>query len=508
MLTTVSEGYHNSLITNNLVSAMYADLVELDKLGRFKGLTNPLMDPNVSPFKDGILQPGYKSDVKLKLKDGSVATVNKFQVFDPNKSDLKSVREVKRQNKINLLERFSDKYINAILLDKDGKEISKPNQGRMHITAGKFDRNLKMYGGISEEYLNKLKKGEDVKLIISWGRGDFQKGMDTVIDTFEKYAEKDPDAILIFGGDMKYEPETVEKFELVSSKPKLKGRMLMTDGWTPGKDFAMAGDAALLPSRFAPCELTDLEAKKALCTPITPNVQGMAQKNFDPDIAADAKLMDAYKGKHEYFMSEETALKAANEDAKTAFNKVKDKLVSDITKKYKGQINEDIPAELLKETLEADEEYKKALRKLRDSVISDEMAECLERALIRDRNSKNAETILANQIKADTTWFGNAWLSATGKSSGQLYFDYHFNNKGKNISTNDLIKLDFSELGHGITGGSGGNPIHFNGKTKKIAAAALGLAALTGLGITGYKCGWLSPKFAEDKKHGHLSCVG
>lgn len=508
MLTTVSEGYHDSLITNDLVSAMYNDLVELDKLGRFKGLTNPLMDPNVSPFSEGILQPGYKSDVKLKLKDGSVVTVNKFQVFDKNKADLKTVREVKRQNKINLLERFSQKFVDSVLLDETGKEISKPNQGRMHILAGKSDRNLKIYGNIADEYLAKLKKGEDVKLIVSWGRGDFQKSMDTVIDTFEKYAEKDPNAILIFGGDMKYEPETVEKFELAASKPKLKGRMIMTDGWTPGKDWAMAGDAALLPSRFAPCELTDLEAKKALCTPITPNVQGMAQKNFDPDIAADAKLMDAYKGKHEYFMSEETALKAANEDAKTAFNKIKDKLVSDITKKYKGQINEDIPAELLKETLEADEEYKKALRKLRDSVISDEMAECLERALIRDRNSKNAETILANQIKADTTWFGNAWLSATGKSSGQLYFDYHFNNKGKNISKNDLIKLDFSGLGHGITGGNSGNSIHFNGKTKKIAAAALGLAALTGLGITGYKCGWLSPKFAEEKKHGHLSCIG
>ncbi|CCZ49834.1 soluble starch synthase I [Acinetobacter sp. CAG:196] len=508
MLTTVSEGYHDSLITNDLVSAMYNDLVELDKLGRFKGLTNPLMDPNVSPFSEGILQPGYKSDVKLKLKDGSVVTVNKFQVFDKNKADLKTVREVKRQNKINLLERFSQKFVDSVLLDETGKEISKPNQGRMHILAGKSDRNLKIYGNIADEYLAKLKKGEDVKLIVSWGRGDFQKSMDTVIDTFEKYAEKDPNAILIFGGDMKYEPETVEKFELAASKPKLKGRMIMTDGWTPGKDWAMAGDAALLPSRFAPCELTDLEAKKALCTPITPNVQGMAQKNFDPDIAADAKLMDAYKGKHEYFMSEETALKAANEDAKTAFNKIKDKLVSDITKKYKGQINEDIPAELLKETLEADEEYKKALRKLRDSVISDEMAECLERALIRDRNSKNAETILANQIKADTTWFGNAWLSATGKSSGQLYFDYHFNNKGKNISKNDLIKLDFSGLRHGITGGSGGNSIHFNGKTKKIAAVALGLAALTGLGITGYKCGWLSPKFAEEKKHGHLSCIG
>lgn len=508
MLTTVSEGYHNSLITNDLVSAMYDDLVELDKLGRFKGLTNPLMDPNVTPFSEKIFLPGYREDVKLKLKDGSVVTVNKMQHFDKNKADLKTVREIKHQNQINLLERFNEKFIDAVLLDKDGKEIGKPDEGRMKILTGLPNKKAKIYGGISDEYLTKLKSGKDVKLVVNWGRGDFQKAADIVIDAFEKYAEKDPDAILVMGGDMKYEPETVEKFQLVSSKPKMKGRMLFSEGWAPGKDWAMCGDVALLPSRFAPCELTDLEAKKALCTPIIPNVQGMAQKNFDPDIAADAKLMDAYKGKHEYFMSEETALKAANEDAKTAFNKVKDKLVSDITKKYKGQINEDIPAELLKETLEADEEYKKALRKLRDSVISDEMAECLERALIRDRNSKNAETILANQIKADTTWFGNAWLSATGKSSGQLYFDYHFNNKGKNISTNDLIKLDFSELGHGITGGSGGNPIHFNGKTKKIAAAALGLAALTGLGITGYKCGWLSPKFAEEKKHGNLSCVG
>ena len=506
MLTTVSEGYHDSLISNELVSDMYNDLVKLDELGRFKGLTNPLMDPNVSPFKYEILQPGYKDDVKLKLKDGSVVTVNKFQIFDKNKCDLKTVREIKRQNKINLLERFSDKYKDSILLDKDGKEISKPNQGRMHITAGKFDRSLKIYGGISDEYLAKLKKGEDVKLVVSWGRGDFQKGMDTVIDSFEKYAKKDPNAILVFGGDMKFEPETVEKFELAVSKPELKGRMMMTDGWTPGKDFAMAGDVALLPSRFAPCELTDLEAKKALCTPVVPNVQGMAQKNFDPSIPEEAKLMDAYKGKHEYFMSEETALKNANESAKKEFNTAKDKLVKEISGKYKGQVNDEIPQELLKETLENNETYKKSLKKLRDSVISDEMSECLERALITDRSSKNAENILANQIKADTTWFGNAWLSKTGKSSGQLYFDYHFNNKGKNISKKDLIQLDFSGLSRNISG-NGSGTIHFNGKAKRIATAALGLAALTGLGVTGYKFGWFSPKFEEEKPHGHLSCV-
>lgn len=514
MLTTVAEGYHDSIISNDLVSTMYDDLIELDKLGRFKGLTNALMDPNVTPFADSILQPGYKKDVKLKLANGTDVVVKKFQVFDPNKTDLKSIREIKRQNKINLLERFDSKFIGAKYYeeskDANGKVIEKLSEkadsGRMHILAGKADRNLKVYGGINPEYLNKLKNGKDVKLIVSWGRGDFQKSMDTVIDTFEKYAEKDPDAILVFGGDMQYTPEIIEKFELAYSKPKLSGRMLFTDGWTPGKDFAMAGDVALLPSRFAPCELTDLEAKKCFCTPIVPNVQGMAQKNFDPSNPAEALKMDAYKGKHEYFMTEETALKAANEDAQKAFNKVKDKLVSDAKKKYKGQINEDIPEKLLKETVEANEKYQKALRKLRDSVISDELAACLERALITDRNNKNAETILANQIKADTTWFGNAWLSSTEKSSGQLYFDYHFNNKGRNIKKKDLIQLDFSGL-HEQSARIGGKGVHFNGKTKKIAGAALGIAALAGLGVAGFKKGWFSPKFEEEKKNGSISCI-
>ena len=282
----------------------------------------------------------------------------------------------------------------------------------------------------------------------------------------------------------------------------------MMDGWTPGKDFAMAGDVALLPSRFAPCELTDLEAKKCLCTPIVPNVQGMAQKNFDPSVAAEAKLMDAYKGKHEYFMSEKVALEAANEDAKKAFTDVKNKLVSEIKNRYKGQINEEIPDKLLKTTLENDEKYQKALRTLRDSVISDEMAECLERALITDRNNKNAETILANQIKGDTTWFGNGWLSKTNKSAGQLYFDYHFNNKGKNISKKELIKLNFSGLSESV-GDKTKRVMHLNNHRGKMAAGiAFGAAALTGLGYLGYKIGWLSPKFEEEKKNGSLSCVG
>lgn len=515
MLTTVAEGYHDSIISNELVSTMYDDLIELDKLGRFKGLTNALMDPKVTPFKDTILSGGYKQDVKLKLADGSETVIKKFQVFDPNKTDLKSVRAIKQQNKISLLERFDQKLVGAkyYYTEKvNGKEVEKLKEeadlGRRLVLAGRDDKNPQIYGEIDKKYLEALKKGKDIKLVVSWGRGDFQKSMDTVIESFEKYAEKDPDAILLMGGPMEHEEafKVVEKFKLLSSKPTLKGRMAFMDGWTPGKDFAMAGDVALLPSRFAPCELTDLEAKKCLCTPIVPNVQGMAQKNFDPSNPAEALKMDAYKGKHEYFMTEEAALEAANEDAKKAFNEVKNKLVAETKKKYKGQINEDIPEKLLKETVEGNEKYQKALRTLRDSVISDEMAQCLERALITDRNNKNAETILANQIKADTTWFGNAWLSSTEKSSGQLYFDYHFNNKGRNIKKKDLIQLDFSGL-HEQSARIGGKGVHFNGKTKKIAGAALGIAALAGLGVAGFKKGWFSPKFEEEKKNGSISCI-
>lgn len=511
MLTTVSEGYHDSIITNKLVSPLYEELKKLDELGRFKGLINPLTDPNVTPFKDTILQPGYKKDAKIKLADGTETVIKKFQVFDPNKTDLKSVREIKRQNKINLLERFDKKFIDAQFYDEGKKEWGKTNSGRMQILTGAADRKASVYGEISKEYIDKLKNGKDVKLVVSWGRGDFQKGMDTVIDSFEKYAKKDPDALLLFGGDMTCEPQTVEKFKLLAEKPELKGRMVLMNGWTPGKDFAMAGDVALLPSRFAPCELTDLEAKKALCTPIVPNVQGMAQKNYDPSIAEEVKLMDAYKGKHEYFMTEETALSAANEDAKKSFEKVKKTVIDEISKEYKGKINEDIPEKLLNETLEGNDKYQKALKTLRDSVISDEMAECLERALITDRNNKNAETILANQIKGDTTWLGNGWMSKTGKSSSELYSQYHFNNKGKNISKKDLINLDFSELTEGAEAGSGikkGGIKKFFKANKKASIITAGAAALAGLGYAGYKSGWLSPRFEEEKKNGHLSCVG
>ena len=121
-----------------------------------------------------------------------------------------------------------------------------------------------------------------------------------------------------------------------------------------------------------------------------------------------------------------------------------------------------------------------------------------------------------NQVNEDTTWFGNGWLSKTGKSAGELYQEYHFNNKGKNIAKDDLIKLDFSDLGESIEGkGSGGRALtNFKGWLKEHKKASIitgGAVLLAGLGYAGYKGGWLSPKFAPEeecgKKPGYLSRV-
>ena len=521
MITTVSEGYHDEIIENELISPMQKALKELDKAGKFKGLTNPLMDPVVSGFTDEGLLSGYKKDSKLKLADGTEAIVTKFKIFDKDKKyDLSHIREIKRQNKINLFERFSSKYKDARLYDEGGKSWLSPGTGQMNIITGRPNKNVKVYGEISDDYITKLKNNKDVKLIVSWGRGDFQKGMDTVIDTFEKYASKDPDAVLILGGPMENEEAlaTVEKFKMKALKPELKGRMLFMDGWAPGKEFSLAGDVALLPSRFAPCELTDLEAKKYCCTPVVPNAQGMAQKNFDPSISKDAPRMDGYKGLHSFYMTEETALNSANPYERALFTSEKKKIVNNLTKKYKGEVNETIPNELLKKQLEANSTYNRLLRNLRDSVISDELASCLERALIQDRNTDIAKKILKNQVDADTTWFGNGWLSATGKSSGQLYHEYHFNNtNGGLISNKTLIKLDYSDLGEDITkkgkrtkSGTIGQRIGkiVNSSAGKWSKGIIGsTAVLACLGYVGYKIGWLNPHFVDEHKPGQLSKI-
>ena len=278
------------------------------------------------------------------------------------------------------------------------------------------------------------------------------------------------------GGDLQISPEegerVINRVKLLSQKDAFKGRIVLMDGFAPGLPFASAADVCVFPSRFAPCELTDLEAKHMLSTPIVTNCQGLAQKNFDPDIAAEAKLADGFKTKHDFYMSEKECLKdgVASKEAKANFERVKNKLVKEETTKFNLRTGKKLEEVELYERLHANNTYQKALRELKDSIISDEISECMDRALNKYRNGDVAEHILKNQVNIDTTWENNGWLSKTKQSAAELYRQKHINAQATNIAKEDVLRFDFSNL----TPLKDSGEISFGQKIKKFFSSKCG----------------------------------
>ncbi len=490
MFTTVSDGYYRSIITNEEVSpALFARLKALSEKGRFKGILNVLNDPNTSGFTTDGLGTYYKNDCIVQLADGTVVTFPKFLAFNESeKYDLAKMREVKRNNKLSLLKRLNPSLEDSKLkvLGKDKTfELMEKGTGFSAAVTGGTGRKFDILGGIDKKYIEMLEQGKDVPMFVSWGRGDFQKGMDTALESFAKFMEKNPetDAIFIFGGDMSNIREDVSKLmkKYTEKGGLLEGKVLCLDGWAPGSAFAAAGDYAILTSRFAPCELTDLESMKKGCVPIVPKVQGMDQKVFDPTDTAHSAVTNGYKGEHEYFMSEAEAYKAANEPAKSEFNQIKDKLVKTIKEDYSHKTGEkEVPEEYIRKQLLNKQEYKKALSKLRDSVISDDISKVLERAMA-DRNTEKANTIWKNHVDLKTNWFDNGILNPNGKATGELYREFHFNpSYGKNLNQGEELKLNISSLtdiyesGSAGGGNKGGKDVTFGTKIKEFCKSKKG----------------------------------
>ena len=213
-------------------------------------------------------------------------------------------------------------------------------------------------------------------------------------------------------------------------------------------------------------------------------------------------------------MPEEDAVKLAKEDDLKVFYKVKNSIVNEFKKDYKFKIGEDMPDELLQRYLKANKNYTDALQKLRDAIISDEMAESIERAII-DRNTDVAKRILKNHMDLKTTYEENGWCNPNGKSTAQLVRELHYNSAygNKNLNKGEELKLDLSKL----SSGENKQVSAFGRKAKRFlstksgkwtAGILAGGAIISGLSYIGYKTGWLNPKFTDEKKPGNLSCIG
>jgi hypothetical protein len=184
----------------------------------------------------------------------------------------------------------------------------------------------------------------------------------------------------------------------------------------------------------------------------------MAQKNFDPDIPSEKTMADSFKTKHQYYSSREELLQVADEETKSSFNKVYNKVKSEISARYKKQVGKDISAEKLEELLlngngnkiidQMSSDYRDALRKLRDEVMSDELAESMKRCLIDHRNDEVANTILRNQINMQTGWENNQAIIRSDKPSAELYREI-FRQDAKDIKKEDVIGYGGKRYGSG-----------------------------------------------------------
>ena len=537
-IATVSEPYADILATNpNFAPGTYQRVKALYDKGIFTGYVNPLgddMNPYTLPGMDG-----YKHEMEL----GEGIKIRPFVPFDKTKInkevvDINHVREIKRLNKINLFERLQKETLSKL---KKLKEVEGHERDYNIAITGNAGSNVDVFGYIDEKYLNEVKKTNgDIKLIVSWGRMDTQKGLDTVLESFEQYVtkyEKKPDSVLVLGGPMTKGDQETDKLLKVMGRvlknKNLKGRVALLGGFAPNKPLAMAADFAMFPSRFAPCELTDLESTKVFCTPIVTNCQGLAQKNFDATFEGEAEKVTGYKARHEYELSyDELKELLTGEDLDELENSRK-KFKAEIIEPYRishgGKILSD--AEIMKKINEStalnyDYRYKlgvNGLREHRDKVIVNELADCLKRALIDDRNQEIQTKMVRNQANLDTSWEGNGALSRTGKSSAELFREGLFKPDAKAINEEDTIisKIkatkgyqDVLERVRNKGPETSSNTLRIKIKqwlhssigkrTMKLTGVA---AVLAGLGYLGYRIGWLKPEFAKEKEPGYMSRV-
>lgn len=334
-VNTVSNGYADDLAYNeNLGSGIQSIWRSLYKRGLALGILNPLNDPKVSGFEDsnGVKKgylPGYESEYKVKLPDGTVETISPFKRFKESffknaegqvnvtADTLKHVEETRLDNQINFIKRLSGKYDAdnfAGEIEIPGKDPIKGSKLRNLLINGLEGKNVELIGHLSPEVLAKFEaakagNGKAPTFFVSWGRLDDQKAMDQVMRAFDKFRKENPDAVLVLGGPAAYEkngelqPCSKKIIEMAQDLAKKhEGHFVFMNGFAPGKVLSGVADAAIFPSRFAPCELTDLENKKYLSRVIVTRTQGLDDKNFDPEIdIKKQEFMDGYKTKNGFF---------------------------------------------------------------------------------------------------------------------------------------------------------------------------------------------------------------
>lgn len=392
----------------------------------------------VKPFRtyfDNLSLDEFKKRIE-ELKNGATIT----------DAELKAYKEVTNHNKMSMLQRI-------IYMDKFGDSS---------WIAGLPGKNCKVIGGFDPKFLDMIKKGEAVPMVVDWSRVDKQKGFEQAIETIKEATKKHPNLIALFGGEIDENqpvPKAVKKRLEELTAGDLKGRFAFVDGFAPGFSFASSAEFAMFTPTFAPCDLTDPEAMKKLAILIVNDTQGLKQKNFDINNPAENAFFNAYKTKNEYYgitsskideiintfaKSEHVESPATlTEELKATLQKVYPnscdndfelfrkfgKKFDELFIEFESEAADRLKADQLNEVktdalalLKSSEKYSNFVNDLKVAILTNETTACLENALKDLNNDEILKAFLKNMLIADPGWAGNVYANPkTGLSSAELY---------------------------------------------------------------------------------------
>ena len=453
--------------TEDIAKGLTQDLINIKD--KTIDVVNGAKPANMASNKqDGFFGTGTLNNIFKDVKD-----VRKYTPFEISDS-VDKIYNAKKSNKTNLINIIADATSKS---SSDSDAVAKVFFSDSVISGNRGkDANLKLtLGGLSPA-------SEKDVLFLSWGRPDPQKGLKVTARAFRKFLQDETVPLetrlhskLLFGAGkdvfrdgnkewegIKEEMQKIAEIEVNGKKGIFKGNACYVNGLFPNR-LANCTDASIFTSRWEPCGITPFESF-ATGTPVINIKSGGA-----PDFITPGK----------------TGLLTNDPFMLSASKLGLDKNVSyDVLDEARVEHSAKDTANMIKEFL----------KPVEDGTFETKQKQYIE-----------------NCLKEKIEWHNNNAYNG-GKSALEVYLKDKFNTTDNNVATeikssgrgdfnNDAFKASKTKG----SGKSLWNTIKKHKTAAIIAGSALGLV---GLGYAGYKAGWLSPRFEEEKKNGHLSCVG
>ncbi len=436
----VSPGYVEEIVSNSeFAEGLTGSLKTLKDEGHLMGVTNglakPARDLQISSTAATYYSPQYFETMKdehkalFKFTDGS--PIKPMLTFDPENVDVKEVADVKKANKFNFIERivkFNDKEIGEL---PEGMQ-------KVHVVTG-VAKPATITTTMNKQTLASIQESNP-KMFVSWGRGDFQKGIDELLDGIIKFVKSDADdkkSLFVVCGGLDNGAEGVKIKDIlkkITNMSELDGRFAFIDGWGPSDAMASASDFAIFSSRFEPCGLTPQETYARGGLVIGSNTGGMKRTIIDfadgTDSATGLKMTNGfYAINPDDLTKEQLESTAAGKKLVEALDKASTKIKKDFDlanqkrARHGKELKPALTIEEITKEAKKSEGYQKALRLYRDDVMSTDIAEQIKRAV--QISDSDIDKMRFNAITRPMDWHNNVDTN-DGKSALKQYEDFFF----------------------------------------------------------------------------------